>query len=553
MEQVKIKLEDREFLVEKDTSIIDFINFYGIQHSSPILGAIVNNESKSLNYKVNEDIELKFIDYNSPVGVEIYRKSLLLLFIKVCEEFYPEANVIVRHSINKGVFCELRNCPVPINEELRKRIDERMRELVNDKVPFIRRKVTKEEAKEIFTKLNQQDKIGVIDSLNRDTVTIYSCGDWSDYFYGYLVPNSSFLTMFELRLYEGGFIVRYPQKGDFYHLPPYSDQKKLFEIFKEFKKWNEILGVENVTMLNKIIKQGRIREYMMIAEALQEKKYAKIADMIKENPDKKIVLIAGPSSSGKTTSSYRLTVQLMVNGIKAIPIALDDYFVNRDRTPIGEDGKPDFESLYAVDLDLFNQHLKMLLNGEEVELPIFDFKVGMRKVGGRKLKLEENQVLIFEGIHALNEELTRDIPQENKFKIYISALTSLSIDDHNSISTSDSRLLRRMVRDYKYRGHSPERTLELWDAVRRGEDKNIFPYQENADVVFNSAMFYEISVLRPIVEPLLEEIKPDSNFYPKAKAMLNFIRYFEPVPSEGVPENSIIREFIGGSCFQPEE
>ena len=264
MEQVKIKLDNKEFLVEKETSILDFINFYGIQNPAPIIGAIVNNESKSLSYKVSSDIDLKFIDYNSSVGVEIYRKSLLLLFIKVCEEFYPESNVVVRHSINKGVFCELRNCPVPINEDLRKRIDERMRELVNEKVPFIRKKVTKEEAKELFTTLDQPDKVAVIDSLDRDTFTIYSCGDWSDYFYGYLVPNSGFLTMFEIKLYENGFLVRYPEKGDFYHLPSYSDQKKLFEIFKEFKKWNEILGVENVTMLNRIIKQGRIKEYMMI-------------------------------------------------------------------------------------------------------------------------------------------------------------------------------------------------------------------------------------------------------------------------------------------------
>lgn len=552
MAQVKVKLNDREFLVEKDTRIIDFMNSYGIQSQSPVLGAIVNNESRSLRHKLDVDVEIKFIDYNSSEGVSIYRRSLLFLFIKVCEELYPESHVVVGHSINKGVFCELKNCPVPQNEELRKQIEERMRELISDKIPFIKSKVTKEEAKHIYMSLEQPDKIGVIDSLDMDMVTIYSCGDWNDYFYGYLVPNSGFLSIFELRLYEGGFIIRYPEKGDFYHLPPYNDQKKLFEIFKEFKRWNKILGVENVTMLNDIVKSGKMNEYMRIAEALQEKKYASIADMIKDDPKKKIVLIAGPSSSGKTTSSHRLAVQLMVNGIKAIPIALDDYFVNRDRTPIGEDGKPDFESLYAVDLELFNKHLKMLLEGEEVELPIFDFKTGTRKIGGRKIKLEENQVLIFEGIHALNEELTRDIPRENKFKMYISALTSINIDDHNSVSTSDARLLRRMVRDYKYRGHSPERTLELWDAVRRGEEKNIFPYQEDADVIFNSAMFYEIGVLKTVAEPLLRGVSKDSPYYPKAKSMLDFIQYFEPITSESVPENSIIREFIGGSCFQEE-
>jgi len=550
MEQVKITLNGNEFLVEKDTRIIDFMNSYGFQNTSPVLGAIVNNESRSLRHKLDVDAELKFIDYDSSEGVSIYRRSLLFLFIKVCEELHPECHVVVGHSINKGVYVEVRDANAPISEELRKKIEERMRELVCDKIPFIKRKVTKEEAKNIYMSLEQPDKIGVLDSLDMNMVTIYSCGDWNDYFYGYLVPNSGFLTMFELRLYGDGFIIRYPEKGDFYHIPPYNDQKKLFEIFKEFKSWNKILGVENVTMLNDIVKTGKMNEYMRIAEALQEKKYARIADMIKEDPKKKIVLIAGPSSSGKTTSSHRLATQLMVNGIKGIPIALDDYFVNRDRTPIGEDGKPDFESLYAVDLDLFNNHLTRLLAGEEVELPIFDFLTGTRKVGGRKIKLEDNQVLIFEGIHALNEELTKEIPRENKFKIYISALTSINIDDHNSVSTSDSRLLRRMVRDYKYRGHSPERTLELWDAVRRGEEKNIFPYQEEADVVFNSAMFYEIGVLKAVAEPLLKDIKRDSKYYPKAKAMLDFIQYFEPISSEKLPENSILREFVGGSCFQ---
>lgn len=549
---VKITLGDRVFEVEKDTRIIDFMNSYGISNSTPILGAIVNNESRSLRHKLDVDAEVKLIDYTTSEGVSIYRRSLLFLFIKVCEELYPESHVVVQHSINKGVFCELYDCPDPINEELRKKIEERMRELITEKIPFIKSKVTKEKAKSIYMSLQQPDKIGVLDNLDMDMVTIYSCGDWNDYFYGYLVPNSGFLSIFELRLYEGGFIIRYPEKGDFYKLPPYNDQKKLFEIFREFKHWNKILGVENVSMLNDIVRKGKMDEYMRIAEALQEKKYAEIADMIKADPNKKIVLIAGPSSSGKTTSSHRLAIQLMVNGIKAIPIALDDYFVDRSKTPIGEDGKPDFESLYSVDLELYNEHLTKLLAGEEVEIPTFDFVTGTRKYTGRKIKLEENQVLIFEGIHALNEELTKDIPRENKFKMYISALTSINIDDHNSIPTTDARLLRRMVRDYKYRGHSPERTLELWDAVRRGEEKNIFPYQEEADVMFNSSMFYEIGVLKVVAEPLLREIGRDSIYYSKAKGLLDFLQYFEPISAESVPENSIIREFIGGSCFQEE-
>ena len=473
----------------------------------------------------------------------------MFLFIKVCEELYSEAHVVVGHSINQGVYVELKNSPKPINEEMRTLIESRMRELVSEKVPFIKRKVAKEEAKQIYMSLEQPDKIGVLDSLEQEYVTIYSCGEWNDYFYGYLVPNTGFLTTFELRLYGGGFLIRYPQKGNFYSIPPYDDQKKLFDIFSEFKRWNKILDVENVTMLNNIIKEGKINTYIRISEALQEKKYAYIADKIKEDKNKKIILIAGPSSSGKTTSSFRLGIQLMVNGITPVTIALDDYFVNRDRTPIGEDGKPDFESLYAIDLELFNQHLNMLLAGEEVEIPKFNFVKGMRELTGRKVKLLPDQVLIFEGIHALNEKLTELVPRENKFKVYVSALTSINIDDHNAIRTTEARLLRRMVRDYQFRGNSPEKTLELWDAVLKGEEKNIFPYQEEADAMFNSAMVYEIGILKGFAEPLLRKIEKTSPYYNQAKRMLDFLQYFEIISPDTIPQNSIIKEFIGGSCF----
>ena len=547
---IKVIADGKEFQVEEGTRIVDFINFNGITHETPILGAVLNNVEVTLRHKFDQDCTVEFIDYKSAEGVDIYRRSLLFLFIKVCEEFYPEANVIVEHSINQGVFCELKNCPVDINEELRVRIDNRMRELVSQKIPFIKHKVTKEEAKEIYISQDQADKVGILDNVNMDKVTVYSCENWSDYFFGYIVPNTGYLSIFELRVYEGGFLLRYPKKGDFYQLPPYFDQKKLFSIFSEFKRWNKILNVENVTMLNKIVKDGDIDTYIRISEALQEKKYAQIADTIAADRNKKIILIAGPSSSGKTTSSHRLGIQLRVNGIVPVTIALDDYFVNRDKTPLDENGKLDFESLYAIDLELYNEHLQQLLKGEEVEIPKFNFVTGTREPSGRKVRLLENQVLIFEGIHALNEKLTESIPKENKFKIYVSALTSINIDDHNAIRTTEARLLRRMVRDFQFRGSSPEKTLSLWNSVRRGEDKNIFPYQEEADAMFNSAMLYEIGILKPYAEPLLKQISPDSEYYCKAKKLLDFLQYFEPIKSEAIPNNSIIKEFIGGSCFE---
>lgn len=546
---IKVIADDREFNVEEGTRIVDFINSNGISHTTPILGAIVNNVEKTLRYKLTENCTVKFIDYTNPEGVDIYRRSLLFLFIKVCEEFYPEANVVVEHSINQGVFCELKNSPAIINEEMRTKIENRMRELVSQKIPFIKHKMTKEEVKEIYINQDQLDKIGILDNVNMEKVTVYSCEDWSDYFFGYIVPNTGYLTVFELRVYEGGFLLRYPQKDNFYQLSPYFDQKKLFNIFSEFKRWNKILNVENISMLNKIVKEGNIDTYIRISEALQEKKYAQIADNIKQDRDKKIILIAGPSSSGKTTSSHRLDIQLRVNGIVPVTIALDDYFVNRDKTPLDENGKLDFESLYAIDLELYNEHLTRLLKGEEVEIPKFNFVTGTREKSGRKVRLLDNQVLIFEGIHALNEKLTESISRDNKYKIYVSALTSINIDDHNAIRTTEARLLRRMVRDFQFRGSSSEKTLDIWDSVRRGEDRNIFPYQEEADEMFNSAMLYEIGVLKPYAEPLLKQIGEDSEHYTQASKLLDFIQYFEPIKSDAIPNNSIIREFIGGSCF----
>ena len=543
-----VNYNGKQFEIEKGTKIEDFINYNGIESTTPIVAAKINNSVRSLMHLIEDDVNFEIIDMSSSDGVSIYRKSLLFLFIKVVEELYPDSNVIVGHSINKGVFCKIENINVPINDDLRRKIESRMREVVGEKLPFVKRTISKEEAKKIYISQEQPDKIGVIDSREKDYVTIYSCGEWSDYFHGYLVPNTGYLNVFELRQYENGFILRYPERGKAYQIPPYNDNKKLFNVFREYKEWNRILGVSNIGELNRVIENNEISMYIRVSEACLEKKYAEAADMIKQG-NKKVVLIAGPSSSGKTTSSYRLAVQLMVNGLKPVTIALDDYFVNRDRTPLDEDGKPDFESIEAIDLDLFNQHLEMLINGEEVEVPIFNFKTGMRELTGKKVKLGENGVLVLEGIHGLNERLTYKIAKEDKFKLYVSALTSLNIDDHNTIGTADTRLIRRIVRDNQYRGHDARRTIELWYSVRRGEDKNIFPYQEEADMMINTSMIYEVSALKPYIKPLLEQISPDCVEYAEAKRLLDFLQYFREIGIDDIPRNSILREFIGGSCF----
>ncbi len=545
---IKIIVDDKEYTEQDNISVMEFLSLHPYESDSPVMGVLINNHQRSLSHKIDKDSELRFITYKDLEGEKIYRRSLLFLFVKVCEELYPESNVVVSHSINQGVFCELRNCSHMINEELREIVDGRMRELVAAKLPFVKHKIPKEEAKKLYT-IEQPDKIGILDAYEEDMVTIYSCGNFNNYFFGYMLPDTSYLTMFEVRLYEGGFLIRYPKRKNFSELPPYVDQKKLFSIFREFKTWNRILNVENVSNLNKIVESGHINTCIRVAEALQEKKYAQIADQIKENPEKKIVLLAGPSSSGKTTSSHRIAIQLLVNGIRPAIVGLDDYFVNRDRTPIGEDGKHDFESIYAIDLELFNEHLQKLLAGEEVEIPRFNFVEGRRELTGRKMRLMPDQVIIFEGIHALNEKLTESISRDKKFKIYVSSLTSINVDDHNVVRTTDARLLRRMVRDYQFRGNTPERTLELWDSVVRGEEKNIFPFQEDADAMFNSAMIYEIGVLKGYAKPLLEKIEKESPYYNYARRMLDLLQYFEVIDPTTVPQNSIIREFIGGSCF----
>jgi uridine kinase len=425
-----------------------------------------------------------------------------------------------------------------------------MKELVRLKLPFVKRLLTVDQAKAIFEKSGRMDRFHAIEHRERTYVTIYSCDGYDDYFYGYMAPDTSYIQSFRLKFYSPGLLLMYPEKSKPIVLPEFEEQKKLLNIFHEYKTWGSILGVENVGALNDIIKDGQICDFMRVSEALQEKKIAQIADMIINSPNKKkVVLISGPSSSGKTTFAHRLSIQLRVNGLKPVTISLDDYFVDREHTPRDESGDFDFEALEAIDLCLFNSHLAELIEGGEVEIPIFNFSKGCRESVGRNLRISENQILVIEGIHGLNEKLTATIPRESKFKIYVSALTSMNIDDHNRIPTTDTRIIRRIVRDFQFRGNNALNTIKRWPSVRRGEEKNIFPFQEEADVMFNSSLIFELGVLKSFAEPLLSEIDSTQTEFSEARRLIEFLSYFLPIEPGEIPANSIIREFIGGSCF----
>ena len=424
-----------------------------------------------------------------------------------------------------------------------------MQEIIDANMPIDKKVLTMEEAMHIYQKAGKADKLGLLETRMKSHVSMYICGDTFNYFYGVMPVSTGYMKYFDLVKYERGILLVYPRRFAPKQVEKIQDSKKLYATFDEYDKIHKILGVENLASLNKMTKEGNAGELIRVSEALHEKKIANIADMIASDRKRRLVLIAGPSSSGKTTFAQRLGIQLKVNGIQTVTLSMDNYFVERAQTPRDENGNYDFECLEAIDLELFNQHLVALLDGKEVELPTFDFTDGTRKYLGNKAKLEENQVLVVEGIHGLNEKLTAAVPRENKFKIYISALTTLNIDDCNRISTADTRLLRRMLRDNKYRSHGPAATIKMWGSVRRGEEKYIFPFQEEADAMFNSSLVYEIAVLKPYIEPLLASVEYDSPEFSEAKRLYEFLGYFITIEDKEIPINSIIREFIGGGCF----
>ena len=514
-----------------------------------VLAARVNNKVQDLQEVLEEDCTVRFIDMTCEDGVRIYKRSLFFVLLKAVKTMYPERKLNIRHSLSRGTYCEMHGIR-PLEKEELENLEEKMQEIVSKKIPLIRRKVSAQEARELFKQAGELDKVSLLEHWNKEDFSIYSLGDMDNYLYGYMVPHTGYLKKFELKYYKKGFILRYPDKYSPFEIPAYEENPKLFQVLDEYKKWGEILNISNVGALNELISAGKGGEIIRISEALHEKKIAYIADTIQEKADQlKVILISGPSSSGKTTFAQRLAVHLRVNALKPVTISLDDYFVERKFTPVDENGEPDFEAVEAIDIDLFNQHLRQLIEGKEVEIPIFSFHTGKREPKGRPLQLINGEIMIIEGIHGLNERLTFAIPHKHKFKIYVSALMQLSRDNYNPNSTTDTRLIRRMVRDNQFRSNPPIGTFNMWPSVRRGETRNIFPFQEQADVMFNSALVYELAVLKDHAIPLLEQIKSNEEAYSEARRLISFLRFFKSLPSDQIPNNSIIREFIGGSVF----
>lgn len=551
LDKINVRLRNgKEAQFHKGIRLIDVLKTLDYKDIRDVMIAKVDNELTELGEVLQNDCMVDFLTISSYEARRIYARGLTFLLIRAAQEIFPGCAVSIEHSINKGVYGEIHKIG-ELDENDVKLIEQRIKQLILEDVPFERHTLSYEDAVKIFNKYGEKDKLRLFKYFNEeDTVDVYKCGWLYDYFYGRMVPSSGYLKYFELVYYKPGFILRYPEIYSPYTIPKYEDQKKLFSVFREAEEWAKILDVADVGALNDKVSSGEMGDIIRVSEALHEKKIARIADMITEKKEKvKFVLIAGPSSSGKTTFSKRLAIQLRVNGLKPYAISLDDYFLNRDQTPKTPDGEYDFESIYALDLKLFNEHLEKLLHGEEIMLPTFNFVDGCREYKGNKLKLEDDMILIAEGIHGLNEILTREIKPENKFKIYVSALTQLNIDAHNRIPTTDIRIIRRIVRDNRTRGRNAESTILGWPSVREGEDKNIFPFQEEADTMFNSTLVYELSVLKGFAEPLLREIDRSSRAYSEASRLLRFLGYFLPAVEKDIPQNSIMREFIGHSCF----
>lgn len=513
-----------------------------------IVAALVDHELRELTYVVQSPVSIQFVDLSMEDGTRIYYRSVEFLLIKAVKDLYPDRELVIRHSVSKGIFFDITG--EDLGQTGVAKIEARMKQLVELNIPYRKVTLDVEQARANFLKLGREDRHRAIENREKDYVSLYYCDDVEDYFYGYMVPGTGYLTLFALEYFEGGIVLVLPKKEAPEQLPQTPVPGKLFNIFNEYLNWVRILAVDDIGRLNEWVDNGRINEFIRIAEALQEKKIAQIADQISANAKQiKMILIAGPSSSGKTTFAQRLSIQLRVNGLVPVNISVDDYFVNKDKTPRDDEGKPDYEALETVDLEAFNEDLKTLLAGGEINLPTFNFSKGIREYHGKKLKLDKDQVLVVEGIHGLNPRLTSAVHADSKFRIYISAITSMRIDAHNRIPTTDIRLIRRIVRDNQFRGTPALKTLGMWASVRRGEEKNIFPFQEEADVMFNSSLIYELGALKRIALPLLQELKNDVPEYAEARRLIEFLSYFQVIDSQEIPLNSLLREFLGGSCF----
>lgn len=521
-----------------------------IDTGKPIIGAMVNNKLKELSYQIYKPKKVRFIDMTHDDGMRMIVRSLIFVLYKASCELFTKSELTVRHPISNGYYCTLQHGTNRPTEHDIERIKERMTSIIVADLPFRHREIPTEEAIEIFESHNLSAKTPLFKTRGNVFTSVYHLEDHVDYFYGQLVPSTGYLKTFDLVPFYNGMLLRFPDPQAPSQVRPLVKQTKLLKIFSEFKRWGKILNVRNIGDLNRTVESGEIKDLIKISEALQEKKVAQIADKIKkQSKQTKLILISGPSSSGKTTFSKRLAIQLRVNGFNPVRISLDNYFVNRNDNPVDENGEYDFEALEAIDINLFNKNMLDLMDGKEIDVPKFSFEKGERYYDGEKLRVKKKDLIIVEGIHGLTPKLTEQIKENAKYKIYVSALTSVSIDGHNLIKTSDNRLIRRMIRDAKYRGYSARETISRWDSVRHGEDKNIFPFQEEADIMFNSALLYELPVLKTHVEPILRKVKPNQQEYNVAQRLLKFFSYFVPIDDREIPPTSIIREFLGGSSF----
>ena len=535
------------------SSLLDIYYGFNLNFPYQVVSAKVNNRSEGLNFRVYNNKDVEFLDIRDSSGLRTYVRSLCFVLYKAVNELFPDGKLFVEHPVSKGYFCNLRIGRTITLEDV-SAIKKRMQEIIDKNITYRRTECHTTEAVRIFNERGMTDKVKLLETSGSIYTYYYSLEDTIDYYYGNLLPSTGFIWLFDIVKYYDGLLLRIPNRQNPNVLEEVVKQEKMLDVFKEHLRWNYIMGLSNVGDFNLACEEGHATDLINVAEALQEKKIAQIADDIYnrgENGNRvKLVLISGPSSSGKTTFSKRLSVQLMTNGLRPYPIALDNYFVNREDTPRDANGDYDYESLYALDLKKFEEDLKALLRGEEIDLPSFNFSTGQREYKGDKLRIDEHTILILEGIHALNPELTPQIPAENKYKIYVSALTTISLDDHNWIPTTDNRLLRRIIRDFNYRGYSARETISRWPSVRAGEDKWIFPYQENADVMFNSALLFEFAVLRCHAEPILTSVPRNCPEYAEAYRLLKFIKYFTPVQDKEIPPTSLLREFLGGSSFK---
>lgn len=541
----------REF--PEGSSLLDIYNGFNLAMPYGPVSAKVNNKVESLDFRVYYNKDIEFLDITSSSGMRTYVRSLFFILVKAVEELYPQGSISLEHPISKGYFCKL-HIDRTIGLDDVQRIKQKMQEIIAADIPYTRTESHTEEVVRLFEKRGMMDKARLLDTYGQLYSYYYQLGDTVDCYYSSLVPSTGYIRLFDIVKYYDGLLLRIPSRENPTKLEEVVKQEKMLEVFQEYHRWNQILGISTVGDLNVACNHGHATDLINVSEALQEKKIAQIADEIthrnQDGKRVKLVLISGPSSSGKTTFSKRLSIQLMTNGLKPYPISLDDYFVNRNDTPLDENGKHDFESLYAVDLPFFEEQLTTLLNGGEVELPRYNFTTGKREMSGKKLRIDEHMILIIEGIHALNPALTPHILNENKYKVYVSALTTILLDNHNYIPTTDNRLLRRIIRDYKYRNYSAEETIARWPSVRAGEEKWIFPYQENADAMFNSALLFELAVLKDYVEPVLRKVPNRCPEYSEAHRLLRFLNYFVSVQDKELPPTSLLREFLGGSSFQ---